>query len=43
MPLTAENIKAINSVIDKEQRVELIPTKAGVRVIAIDRREVKVK
>lgn len=39
--LTDENIKAINSVLEKDQRVELIPTKDGVRVIRVKRDEVK--
>ena len=41
MQLTDANIKAINSVLAKDQRVELIPTKDGVRVIRIKREEVK--
>lgn len=39
--LTAENIKQIEAVLAKEQRVELIPTKDCVRVIQIERKEVK--
>lgn len=39
--LTAENIRAINAVLSKDQRVELIPTKDGVRVIHVRREEVK--
>ena len=39
--LSPENIKAINAVLAKDQRVELIPTKDGVRVIHIRRDEVK--
>ena len=41
MQLTDANIKAINSVLAKDQRVELIPTKDGVRVIRVKREEVK--
>lgn len=41
MELTESNIKAINSVLCKDQRVELIPTKDGVRVIRVERKEVK--
>ena len=41
MKLTEGNIKAINSVLEKDQRVELIPTKDGVRVIRVKREEVK--
>lgn len=39
--LTEENISAINSVLARDQRVELIPTRDGVRVICIRREEVK--
>lgn len=39
--LSAENIKAINAVLAKDQRVELIPTRDGVKVIQIRREEVK--
>lgn len=39
--LTPENIAAINAVLAKEQRVELIPTKDGVKVIHVRREEVK--
>lgn len=39
--LTAENIKAINAVLAKDQRVELIPTRDGVKVIHVRREEVK--
>lgn len=39
--LTAENIAAINAVLEKDQRVELIPTRDGVKVIHVQRREVK--
>ena len=38
--LTAENIKAINSVLAKDQRVELIPTRDGVKVIHVRREEI---
>ena len=33
---------AIQQAVSKDQRVELIPTKDGLRVIAIDRKEIKV-
>ncbi len=39
--LSERDIKAINSVLAKDQRVEVIPTKDGVRVIEIKRKEVK--
>lgn len=39
--LTDDAIERINSVLAKERRVELIPTKDGVRVIEIKREEVK--
>lgn len=39
--LTATNIAAINAILAKDQRVELIPTKDGVRVIHVKREEVK--
>ena len=39
--LDAKTIKAIESVLAKDQRVELIPTKDGVRVIHVKREEVK--
>ena len=32
---------AIQQAISKDKRVELIPTKDGLRVIAIDRKEIK--
>ena len=41
MMLTDENIRAINSVLAKDQRVELIPTERGVRVIHVQRKEIK--
>jgi len=41
MILTEANINAINTVLAQEQRVELIPTKGGVRVIRIKREEIK--
>lgn len=34
-------IKAIESVLAKDQRVELIPTRDSVRVIQVERKEVK--
>ena len=33
---------AIQQAISKDKRVELVPTKDGLRVIAIDRKEIKV-
>ena len=39
--LSDENIRVINMVLAKEQRVELIPTKDGVRVIQVQRKEVR--
>ena len=39
--LTADNIRAINAVLAKDQRVELIPTRDGVKVIHVQRREIK--
>ena len=38
--LTQENIDAINAVLAKDQRVEVVPTKDGVRVFHIKRQEV---
>lgn len=39
--LTEKDIAKINSVLSKDQRVEVIPVKDGVRVIKIKRDEVK--
>ena len=39
--LSEAEIRAINAVLSQDQRVELIPTKDGVRVIRILRQEVK--
>ena len=39
--LTDDIIKRIESVLAKDERVELIPTKDGVRVIRVRREEVK--
>lgn len=39
--LTEDAIERINSVLVRDRRVELIPTKDGVRVIEIKREEVK--
>jgi hypothetical protein len=39
--LSEKDIRAINSVLAKDQRVEVIPTKDGVRVIEVKRKEVK--
>ena len=39
--LAPKDIDAINALLRKDQRVELIPTKTGVRVIHIRRDEVK--
>jgi hypothetical protein len=41
MNLTAEQIKAIQQILSKDQRVELIPLKDGVRVFEVRRREIK--
>lgn len=39
--LDEKTIKAIESVLAKDQRVELIPTRESVRVIQVERKEVK--
>ena len=39
--LDDKTIRAIEAVLSKDQRVELIPTKDGVRVIHVRREEVK--
>ena len=39
--LSEKDIRVINSVLAKDQRVEVIPTKDGVRVIEVKRKEVK--
>lgn len=39
--LSPENIKAINAVLAKDQRVEVVPTKDGVKVVWVRREEVK--
>lgn len=39
--LDEKTIKAIESVLAKDQRVELIPTRDSVRVIQVERKEVK--
>ena len=39
--LTDDQIRAINEVLSRDQRVELIPTREGVRVIRIRREDVK--
>lgn len=39
--LTPENIQTINAVLAKDQRVELIPTRDGIRIIRIKREEIK--
>ena len=41
--LSPSNIEAINDLLRKDQRVELIPTKSGVRVIHIRRDEVQMQ
>lgn len=41
MALTESQIETINAMLAKGQRIELIPTKAGVRVIRVRRDEVK--
>ena len=40
--MTSEAIKAIEAILAKGDRVELIPTKDGVRVIHIKRENVKI-
>ena len=39
--LTDKQIQTINSILAKDQRVELIPTKTGVTVFRVRREEVK--
>lgn len=39
--ITPEKIKSIESVLAKGDRVELIPVKAGVKVVRVRREEVK--
>lgn len=39
--MNAETIKTIESILSKGHRVELIPVKDGVRVIQVQRKEVK--
>ena len=39
--LDAKTIRNIEAILAKDQRVELIPTKDGVRVIHVKREEVK--
>ena len=39
--LTDDAIKAIEAVLARDERVELIPTRDGVRVIRVVRKEVK--
>lgn len=39
--LTPAHIRAIESVLAKDERVELIPVKDGIRVIKVKREEVK--
>lgn len=41
MNLTAEQIKAIEIILSREQRVELIPIKDGVRIYEVSRKEIK--
>lgn len=41
MNLTAEQIKAIEIILSREQRVELIPIKDGVRIYEVRRKEIK--
>lgn len=40
--MTDKTIKAIETILSKGYRVELIPVKGGVRVIQVHRKEVKV-
>ena len=39
--LTESEIRAINAVLSRDQRVELIPTREGVKVYHVRREEVK--
>lgn len=39
--LTDENIRAINAVLEKDQRVEIIPVKDGVKVVRVRRETIK--
>lgn len=39
--LTEKQIQAINGILARDQRVELIPTKTGVAVFRVRREEVK--
>ena len=39
--LDEKTIKAIESILAKDERVELIPTKDSVRVVQVKRKEVK--
>lgn len=42
MTMTDTQVKAIEAVLSKGDRVELIPVKDGVKVIQVNRKEVKV-
>lgn len=42
MSMTEKTVKAIESILAKGDRVELIPTKDGVKVVHIKRENVKV-
>ena len=39
--MTLENVKAIESILSKGDRVELIPTKDGVKIVRIRREPIK--
>lgn len=41
MKINPEHIKAIEAILSKDDRVELIPVKDGVKIIHIKRKEVK--
>lgn len=43
MKINNEHIKAIEAILSKDDRVELIPVKEGVKVIHIQRKEVKTR
>ena len=39
--LTPQDVDAINAILAKDQRVELIPTRDGIRLIHVKREEIK--
>lgn len=40
--LTDNHVRAINDVLMRDQRVELIPTRDGVKIILVKRNEVRI-